>query len=109
MTALVLHELATNALKHGALKDTAGKVEVAWRVKHDGAQEPILVLDWRESGVAMPPRPANKRGYGRKLIEQAMPFAAHAKTDLTFGEDGVRCHIELPLGDPENKGVPASI
>jgi two-component system CheB/CheR fusion protein len=56
----------------------------------------LLVLDWRESGVAMPPD-ASRRGYGRELIERALAYTARAKARLSFGEDGVACRIEMPL------------
>jgi two-component system, chemotaxis family, CheB/CheR fusion protein len=84
--ALALHELATNAVKYGALKESSGQLEVVWAVRQT-ADEPLLHLTWRESGVAMPQQPP-PRGYGRKLIEQALTFALRAKTELTFGEDG---------------------
>ena len=59
-------------------------------------RRPALVLDWRESGVSMPPEPP-RRGYGRQLIERALTFTLQAKTELTFGADGVSCRIEMPL------------
>ena len=64
-----------------------------------------LVLLWREQGVVMP-KSAPGRGYGRELIEQALAFTLRARTELTFGTDGVTCRIELPLtqvaGDPRS-------
>jgi two-component system, chemotaxis family, CheB/CheR fusion protein len=93
--ALALHELTTNAVKHGALKGEQGRLEIRWAVMGD-ASSPLLVLDWRESGVAMP-ADAPGRGYGRELIERALAYTAQAKTQLTFGPDGVTCRIEMPL------------
>jgi two-component system CheB/CheR fusion protein len=94
--ALALHELATNAVKYGALKQPNGKLEIVWTLRQHGTDERLLVLDWRESGVAMPPD-SSRRGYGRKLIEQALTFTLRAGTELAFGEDGVSCRIEVPL------------
>ena len=93
--ALALHELTTNAVKHGALKGEGGRLDIRWEVV-SGASSPLLVLDWRESGVAMPPD-VSRRGYGRELIERALAYTARAKTQLTFGADGVACRIEMPL------------
>jgi two-component system CheB/CheR fusion protein len=57
---------------------------------------PLLALDWRESGVAMP-ADVQRRGYGRELIERALTYTTRAKTQLIFGADGVACRIEMPL------------
>ena len=94
--ALALHELTTNAVKCGALKDEAGRLEIRWASKIGAGDTPLLVLDWRESGVAMP-RDVSRRGYGREVLERALTYAAGAKARLTFGRDGVSCRIEMPL------------
>ena len=94
--ALALHELATNALKHGALKQPDGRLAVAWSVEEPGDGERRLVLDWTESGVPIP-QPPTRRGYGRELIERALVFTLKARAVLHFGHDGVRCRIEVPL------------
>ncbi len=92
--ALALHELAANAARHGALGQPSGRLRVDWRLEHrpNGA---FLVVDWQESGVAMPP-PA-PQGYGRELIERALPYQLDATSALTFGPDGISCRIALPL------------
>jgi two-component system CheB/CheR fusion protein len=94
--ALALHELTTNAVKHGALNGDGGRLEIRWAVESGAGGAPLLVLDWRESGVAMP-REVSRRGYGRELIERALAYTARAKTRLAFGQDGVSCRIEMPL------------
>ena len=93
---LALHELATNAVKYGALKGDTGRIKVTWdmRRNQDGVQ--LLILDWRESEVADIPE-APRRGFGRELIEKALVFTLRARSELTFGADGVSCHIEMPL------------
>jgi len=88
--ALALHELATNAVKYGALASPQARLKVSWRIK-PGALE----VDWHESGLAIPPS-ANSRGYGRELIEVALPFALGATTRLNFLSDGIYCSIQLP-------------
>ncbi|MEG9524498.1 MAG: PAS domain S-box protein [Hyphomicrobiales bacterium] len=95
--ALALHELATNAVKYGALKSGTGQLAVAWTVKRDQKNRRWLALTWAESGVIMLPEAATRRGYGRQLIENALSYALRAKTKFEFGADGVRCRIELPL------------
>jgi two-component system, chemotaxis family, CheB/CheR fusion protein len=55
-----------------------------------------LVLDWQESGLSDLPKPS-RRGFGRELIEKALRFTLKAKAELSFGSEGVSCHIELPL------------
>ncbi|RAI58132.1 CheR family methyltransferase [Roseicella frigidaeris] len=94
--ALALHELTTNAVKHGALKEAAGRLQIRWAVERRGDGEAVLVLDWRESGVAMPPD-TSRRGYGRELIERALRYTMRAKASLDLGRDGVVCRIEMPL------------
>lgn len=96
--ALALHELATNAAKYGALAQRAGRLAVRWR-RTPLASGPGLRVEWAESGVAMPApgTPAQGSGYGRELIEQALPYQLGAETIFEMGADGVRCTITLPL------------
>jgi hypothetical protein len=59
----------------------------------------VVVFDWRETGVVMPIGhgvPARK-GYGRELIECALPYQLKAETRLEFGTDGVRCQIKTAI------------
>lgn len=98
--AMALHELATNALKYGALGQASGRLAITWRLKpsaEDG--KPWLHIDWRESGVEMPPPGAAPRGtgQGRELIERALPYQLKAKTSYELGPDGARCTISIPV------------
>lgn len=96
--ALALHELATNAVKYGALRQPPGKLSVHWKLRENEG-DPRVLLEWRESGVkiAQPPPEGRRRGYGRELIERALPYQLNAVTNLEFTGDGVRCTVELPL------------
>jgi len=97
---LALHELATNAVKYGALAQPSGKLVVSWEVKPESTLSRVA-LDWVESGVAMPARgaPPARKGYGSELIERALPYQLRAKTKLDFGPDGIRCAIEVPVAE----------
>ncbi len=98
--ALVLHELATNAIKYGALKQPSGHLAIRWRLETVGKDDdPRLKLDWKESGVEMPPAGARPEGtgQGRELIEQALPYQFDAQTMFVMEPDGVHCTISLPV------------
>jgi PAS domain S-box-containing protein len=97
--ALGLHELATNAVKYGALSCPDGRLAVRWQVE-DGGDEPRLHVDWRESGVYVPPQAFDagaRRGYGRELIERALPYQLRAQTAYELRPDGVHCSLRVPL------------
>jgi PAS domain S-box-containing protein len=95
--ALALHELATNAVKYGALRNGAGELLVTWEVVLDKRQRRRLALCWVESGVAVEPDKVTRRGYGTELIQEALTYALEAKVDYELGKDGVRCRIEMPV------------
>lgn len=98
--ALALHELATNARKYGALATADGQLTVSWRVQSSVERGRRLVLDWIET-VPCPPRGHAAQvygsGYGRKLIERALPYSLNATTKYEMDLSGVRCSIDLPL------------
>ena len=97
MLALAIHELATNAIKYGALASKAGRLSVTWRF--EGArQEGNVVLEWIEDGIASQPgaRRSEHGGYGRTLIEQALPYSLSAETKFELGANVLRCAISLP-------------
>lgn len=94
--ALAIHELATNAVKHGALGGRGGQVHVAWTVH--GAADGLarLQLIWAESGgppVAVPTR----RGFGSRMLEQGLAGEIDGTVRLEFAAEGLRCHIDAPL------------
>lgn len=95
--ALAVHELTTNAVKYGALRNGTGRLEIVWTADWDERGAQWLVLNWTESGVPIDPAAGQRKGYGRELIENALSYALQAKTHYLLGEDGVRCRIEMPL------------
>ncbi|AWN52157.1 PAS domain S-box protein [Methylobacterium sp. 17Sr1-1] len=97
--ALALHELATNARKYGALAAEQGRLEVTWSTQQSDGEGQRLVVEWVEHGRApiQVKAETSRRGYGRELIERALPYALKARTHYELGEDGVRCSLDLPL------------
>ena len=97
--ALALHELATNALKHGALRGDEGRLSVTWRIEDGETQQRRLHLVWLENGPDIGPADDDKAatGYGRTLIERALPYELGAETLFEITTGGVRCEITVPL------------
>lgn len=97
---LMLHELASNARRHGALSTPSGRVTVTWEVRCGAVR--LLILDWQENNGPAVPSP-RQTGFGTKLIRRiAHNYGGRAAIDFRAG--GVACHIELPLED-EVKGA----
>ena len=93
--ALAIHELATNAIKYGALSRPNGKVDVSWRL--DDRVNPIeLILDWQERGGPRIERPQRK-GFGTELLEKTLAFELKGKTMLNYDPSGLHCTIAIPL------------
>ncbi|MGD9967051.1 MAG: sensor histidine kinase [Hyphomonadaceae bacterium] len=88
--ALALHELATNAVKYGALSNDHGRVSIAWEMAEAGR----LRLHWQECD-GPPVAPPTKTGFGSILIERAL--GAHGGAQIQFPPEGVRCKFEIPL------------
>ena len=90
--ALMLHELATNAVRFGALSRPGGTVSIQWQFLEDGR----LRIEWRELGgpeVAPPQR----RGFGSRLIENALAAELDGETKISYGREGVTCTITLTV------------
>lgn len=101
--ALAIHELITNAVKYGALKDPDGHLHVRWHCQPDDDGRPWLHVDWRETGVTMPDddAPAPGGGAGRELIERALPYQFGARTTYALTPDGVHCTVAMPISTRE--------
>jgi two-component sensor histidine kinase len=92
---MVLHELATNAAKYGALSVPDGKLALHWSVAN-GAGPRTLHIDWRESGGPEVKQP-ERRGFGSRLMERAILYELQGQTDVEFAPAGVRCRMAVPL------------
>ncbi|MBX3482609.1 HWE histidine kinase domain-containing protein [Phenylobacterium sp.] len=89
---LAMHELATNAVKYGALSSPAGRVDVSWTVEAGK-----LRLTWRESGGPPVKKPA-QRGFGARLLEQGLAEELRGSVRLSFPPEGLVCEVEARLG-----------
>ena len=104
--SLALHELATNAVKHGALVGRDGKIAIKWKLDGNGS-EPALQFSWEEKSgngkIATPER----SGFGMELLTRILPYDLGAKTMVEFPPSGFRFKMELPtehLFAPPPKG-----
>lgn len=105
--AMALHELATNAVKYGALGQPTGHLSVTWEMAEpDRRGRPRLHIDWLETGVTMPLAGAKAQGggQGRELIERAPPYQLNAQTSFDLGPDGVHCTITIPVSQSNEAG-----
>ncbi len=95
--SLGIHELATNAVKYGALSSDEGRLRVRWaRERSDGID--WLKLVWDEDGLRLPAGEPDRKGFGLELLQRTLPYDLRANTKLEFRPEGVRFTIELPLG-----------
>lgn len=89
--ALAFHELATNALKHGALKEHGGTIDLTWTVVGDAVH-----IVWKEH-VGYTLKAPETRGFGSRLIKTAVASERESRTEMTFKPDGLKCVIAFTL------------
>ncbi len=96
--AMTLHELATNAVKYGALSHNAGVLAVTWKALRGNR----VHLVWEERGVDAPQQAG--KGFGMQLIDNGIRHSLGGKTKVDFRKTGLYVEIELPLGtEPQTK------
>lgn len=95
--ALIVHELITNALKHGALSVSGGAVAVSWQAGNPGPDQ-RLTLQWRESG-GPPVSPPTTPGFGLALIETTARDQLYGTITQTWDPEGLTAAITVPVGD----------
>lgn len=95
-TAMALHELYTNAVKHGALRSSEGRVELSWLTAE--APRGSLVVRWLERSP-QPILPPVRRGFGSTMIEQALGADLNAEVEMDFQRSGLVCTIVAQLAD----------
>ena len=92
--SLILHELATNATKYGALSVPDGRVSVSWKIV--GAANDRIQLTWKESD-GPPVTPPQAEGAGSRLIKAGLAGTTDSKVDLLYEPDGLRCVVSSDL------------
>ena len=93
--ATVLHELATNAAKYGALSTKDGHVSIRWDRHLNGHPQSHLVFEWQEIG-GPPVAALGKSSYGTSTIRDLIPYEFGGTVDLVLAPEGVQCRLELP-------------
>jgi two-component sensor histidine kinase/ActR/RegA family two-component response regulator len=96
---LALHELATNAVKYGALSSISGRLKVSWELKPS-----TLVLHWEESGGPRVRKPA-RLGFGTRIIVASVEGQLGGQAKFQWGDAGLHCILTIPRG--EKIGQPA--
>ncbi|WHQ72621.1 PAS domain S-box protein [Methylorubrum extorquens] len=92
---MALHELTTNALRHGALGDPTGRLEVTWSVE-PGPNGRVLHWCWNEHDgppVALPTR----EGFGSQLLNRVLTSQIQAEVSIAYDPDGLRVQVAVPL------------
>ncbi|WP_114946136.1 HWE histidine kinase domain-containing protein [Microvirga calopogonii] len=93
--AMMLQELATNAVKYGALSSAKGEIRMSWRL--DGGTPGRLRFRWEESG-GPPVQPPTRRGFGSRLIERSLALDLDGDIRIDFAATGVICTVDVPIG-----------
>jgi two-component sensor histidine kinase len=100
---MALHELTTNALKHGALSTEGGRLSIIWNVLHENATRK-LHIDWRETG-GPPVEEPTRKGFGSTLLNRVLTVQCNAEVTFDFRPEGLRVQVLAPF--IEHRLVPA--
>ena len=93
--AMALHELATNAMKYGALSEPTGIVSVSWQLENGPTGR--LRLRWIETGGPPVVGPPERRGFGSRVLDGTVRGQLGGTVSLAWEAAGLICDIELPL------------
>lgn len=99
LVSLAIHELATNAVKYGALAAKDGRLAISWT--HNGGP---LELVWQEAGVAPRVTEPQHEGFGLELLRRVIPYELDAETVLDFRPKGLRFSLSMPMKEPPAEG-----
>jgi two-component sensor histidine kinase len=95
--AMAFHELATNAVKYGALSVEGGHLSVSWRLEQRSGERPHLRLRWVETGVGLIADTPERRGFGSRLLEGTVRDQLGGAVTLSWEASGLVCEIDVPL------------
>ena len=93
--SMAVHELATNAVKYGALSNETGRVHLTW-LGDRTVSPPCLLLRWEEKG-GPPVTPPSRKGFGSRLIERSLAQDLDAEVRMEYATGGLTCTLEVPL------------
>jgi two-component sensor histidine kinase len=93
--AMALQELATNAVKYGALSNDMGQIRIQWALDRT-TQPRRLSLHWQERG-GPPVQAPKRRGFGTRLIERSLSQDLDGDVRIAFEPGGVICTVDAPL------------
>jgi PAS domain S-box-containing protein len=98
--SMAFHELATNAMKYGALSTDKGMVDLSWTVNSEGEgnASQSVVIRWQEAG-GPPVPPRTRTGFGTRLLEQGLAHEIGGTVRLDLAADGLICTMTMPHGD----------
>ncbi len=87
---LAVHELATNAVKYGSLRDANGRVSLTWSLNRGR-----VAITWKETTASFSPPSVPRRGFGTRVIESAVQHEKDGEVTMDFEADGLRCRFEF--------------
>lgn len=107
--ALVIHELATNAAKYGALSNASGAVDITWTLSSKGD----CIITWEERGGPLIESQGSP-GFGSTLIERVVPFDLGGRTEIAYLREGARARLVVPArhvleGEAAGEATPADV
>lgn len=89
--SVAIHELCNNAVRHGALSEPGGSVEISWRLASPG--QGTLVIEWRETGGPQVGAPGEDSGFGTRMLKHALAAELGGDVELAFEPAGLVCTI----------------
>lgn len=101
---LVLHELATNSIKYGALQSPQGCIHISWSCAGSRRDEPAVLLEWREEG-GPPVAPPQRSGFGSIIIERHAAAAFSAGVTLEYRPEGLYWALHAPWSALRKEGT----
>ncbi len=101
--SMAIHELATNAVKYGALSTPSGRLAIDWQV--DQPAGPCLRLRWAETGGPPLLAPPASRGFGSRVLSGTLRDQLGGTVTMDWEATGLICTMEVPLGRPANEAL----